>query len=119
MVEAFAQEPNGGLLVLPDISTVNHRDAIIALAARHRLPAIYPYRMFATSGGLVSYGSDVPDIYRRVASFVDRILRGAKPGAIPVETPTKFELVINFEGVRAIDLELPQRLLAIADDLIE
>ena len=87
MIDTFAQQPNGGLLVLPDVSSINHRQAIIALAARHRLPAIYPYRVFATSGGLVSYGSDMPDIYRRAASFVDRILRGGKPAAMPVETP--------------------------------
>lgn len=119
MIAAFAQLPGGGLLVLPDVSTVNHRREIIALAARHRLPAIYPYRLFATSGGLVSYGSDVADIYRRAASFVDRILRGGQPGGIPIEAPTKYELVINLKGAKALQIDVPQRLLALADDVIE
>ena len=79
-IAAFARNPNGGLMVLPDVSTTNHRDLIVALAARHRLPAVYPYRYFAASGGLMSYGSDVADIYRRAASYVDRILKGAVPG---------------------------------------
>ena len=100
MIAEFAQAPDGGLLVLPDVSTVNHRQEIIALAARHRLPAIYPYRLFATSGGLVSYGSDIADVYRRAASFVDRILRGGNPGSMPIEAPTKFELVINLKSAK-------------------
>ncbi len=119
MIDTFAQQPNGGLLVLPDVSAINHRQAIIALAARYRLPAIYPYRLFATSGGLVSYGSDMPDIYRRAASFVDRILRGGKPAAMPVETPTRFELVINLKSAKLLQIEVPARLLALADDVIE
>ena len=119
VIEAVAKEPNSALMVLPDVSTVNHRDQIIALAKRLRLPAIYPYRMFATSGGLVSYGSDVSDIYRRAGSYVDRILRGTPPGNIPVEAPTKYELVINLRSAKAIGLDLPQRLLVLADDLIE
>ena len=119
MIEAFAQGRAAALLVLPDVSTVNHRQEIIALAARHRLPAIYPYRLFATSGGLVSYGSDVADIYRRAASFVDRILRGGSPGTIPVEAPTKFELVINLKSAKRLQIEVPARLLALADDVIE
>ena len=119
MIDLFARQPNGGLLVLPDVSTINHRQAIVALAARHRLPAIYPYRVFATTGGLVSYGSDVADIYRRAASFVDRILRGGNPSVIPVEAPTKFELVINLKSAKELDLEVPPRLLALANDVIE
>jgi putative ABC transport system substrate-binding protein len=119
MIAAFAQEPDGGLLVLPDVSTVNHRQEIIALAGRHRLPAIYPFRLFATSGGLVSYGSDVADIYRRAAWFVDRILRGGNPGSIPIEAPTKFELVINLKSAKELQIEMPARLLALADDVIE
>jgi putative ABC transport system substrate-binding protein len=87
-IAAFARNANGGLMVLPDVSTTNHRDLIIALAARHRLPAIYPYRYFATSGGLMSYGSDLADIYRRAASYVDRILKGAVPGDLPVQPVT-------------------------------
>ena len=100
VIDAFAREPNGGLIVLPDVSTMNHRDLIIALAARHRLPAIYPFRFFAASGGLLSYGTDVADIFRRAAAYVDRILKGANPGELPVQAPTKFELVINLKPRR-------------------
>ncbi len=118
-IEAFAREPNGGLLVLPDVSAVNHRNEIIALAARHRLPAIYPYRFFAASGGLLSYGSDVADVYRRAASYVDRILRGASPAQLPVEAPTRFELVINLKTAKTLGLDVSPRLVALADDVIE
>src|SRR5262249_39168817 len=97
VLEGFAREPNGGLMVLPDITTSNHRDLIIALAARHRLPAVYPFRYFAASGGLMSYGSDVTDVFRRAASYVDRILKGARPGELPVQAPTKYELVFNLK----------------------
>jgi putative ABC transport system substrate-binding protein len=100
-VAAFARQ-NGGLMVLPDVSTTNHRDLIIALAARHRLPAVYPYRYFATSGGLMSYGSDLADVYRRAASYVDRILKGAVPGDLPVQAPAKFEFVINLKTANAL-----------------
>jgi ABC-type uncharacterized transport system substrate-binding protein len=96
-IETFAGEPDGGLMVLPDVSTANNRDLIIALAARHRLPAVYPYRYFAASGGLFSYGSDVADVFRRAASYVDRVLKGAKPADLPVMQPSKFELVINLK----------------------
>ena len=119
VIDVFAREPNGALLVLPDVSAVNHRDRIIAQAARQRLPAIYPYRLFAESGGLVSYGSDVADIYRRIASYVDRILRGTPPADIPVEAPTKFELVINLRSAKALQLDVPARLQTLADDMIE
>src|SRR4051794_5031865 len=106
MVDAFAREPNGALMVLPDVSTVNYRDAIIGLATRHRLPAVYPFRSFATRGGLLSYGTDVPDIFRRAATYVDRILKGEKPGDLPVQAPTKYELVINLKTANALGLRL-------------
>jgi ABC-type uncharacterized transport system substrate-binding protein len=118
-LEAFAREPNGGLMVLPDASTLNNRDLIVALAARHRLPAIYPFRYFATSGGLVSYGNDVADALRRAASYVDRILKGAKPGDLPVQAPVKYELVINHKTARTLGLEVPPLMLARADEVIE
>jgi ABC-type uncharacterized transport system substrate-binding protein len=118
-IEALAREPDGGLMVLPDVSTVNNRDLIIALAARHRLPAIYPLRSFAASGGLFSYGSDGVDIFRRAASYVDRILKGAKAGDLPVQAPAKYELVINLKTARALGLEVPPMLLARADEVIE
>ena len=118
-IEAFARDANGGLMVLPDVSTTNHRDLIIALAARHRLPAVYPYRHFATSGGLMSYGSDLADIYRRAASYVDRILKGAFPGDLPVQAPVKFELVINLKTANAHGLTVPPLWLGRADEVIE
>ena len=114
IVDVFAREPNGGLIVLPDISTVNYRDGVIGLAARHRLD-----RIFATSGGLLSYGSDVSDIYRRAAGYVDRILKGEKPADLPVQAPTKFELVINLKAAKAIGLTIAPNLLALADEVIE
>jgi putative ABC transport system substrate-binding protein len=103
MVDAFAREPNGGLIVLPDVSTLNYRDGVIGLAARYRLPAVFPERIFATSGGLLSYGSDVSDIFRRAAGYVDRILKGEKPADLPVQAPTKYELVINLKTAKAPD----------------
>jgi putative ABC transport system substrate-binding protein len=118
-IAAFARNANGGLMVLPDVSTTNHRDLIIALAARHRLPAVYPFRYFATSGGLMSYGSDLADIYRRAASYVDRILKGAVPGDLPVQAPTKFEFVINLKTANALGLTVPPRWLGRADEVIE
>ena len=117
-VAAFARQ-NGGLMVLPDVSTTNHRDLIIALAARHRLPAVYPYRYFATSGGLMSYGSDLADVYRRAASYVDRILKGAIPGDLPVQAPAKFEFVINLNTANALGLTVPPLWLGRADEVIE
>jgi ABC-type uncharacterized transport system substrate-binding protein len=118
-IEAFARMANGGLIVLPDVSTVNGRDLIIALAARHRLPAVYPYRFYAASGGLLSYGTEVGDVYRRAAAYVDRILKGANPAELPVQAPTKFELVINLKTAKALGLEVPAKLLALADEVIE
>jgi putative tryptophan/tyrosine transport system substrate-binding protein len=118
-IETFAREPNGGLMVLPDASMLNNRALITALAARHRLPAIYPFRYFATSGGLLSYGNDVADALRRAAGYVDRILRGAKPGDLPVQAPSKYELVINLKTARALGLDVPPLMLARADEVIE
>jgi ABC-type uncharacterized transport system substrate-binding protein len=118
-IAAFARHANGGLMVLPDVSTTNHRDLIIALAARHRLPAVYPYRFFAASGGLMSYGSDLADVHRRAASYVDRILKGAVPGDLPVQAPTKFEFVINLKTANALGLTVPPRWLGRADEVIE
>jgi putative tryptophan/tyrosine transport system substrate-binding protein len=118
-IDAIAREPNSGLIVLPDASAVSYRDAIIAGAARHRLPDIYPFRSFAVSGGLLSYGTDVADVFRRAASDVDRILDGAKPADLPVQAPTKFELVINLKTAKALGIAVPQSLLATADEVIE
>jgi putative ABC transport system substrate-binding protein len=118
-IDAVAHEPSSGLIVLPDASTVVYRDAIIAGAARHRLPAVYPFRFFAVSGGLLSYGTDVADAFRRAASAVDRILNGVKPADLPVQAPTKFELVINLKTSKTLGLDVPPTLLAIADEVIE
>ena len=119
VMTTFAREPNGGLIVSPDAFTITHREQIIALAARYRLPAIYAERNFATGGGLVSYGADYVDHFRQAASYVDRILRGASPAELPVQQPTKFYLVINLKTAKALGLEVPPRLLALADEVIE
>jgi putative tryptophan/tyrosine transport system substrate-binding protein len=113
--DALAREPNGGLIVFPDISMTNYREAIISLAARHRVPAIYPFRFFAESGGLMSYGTDVAEVFRRAAGYVDHILKGTSPGELPIQAPNKYELVINLKTAKALDLELPPTLLARAD----
>jgi putative tryptophan/tyrosine transport system substrate-binding protein len=118
-IDDFAREPNGGLLVLSDPSTALHRDLIVALAARHRLPAVYAFRQFIISGGLISYGVDRPDQYRRAADYVSRILKGEKPTDLPVQAPTKFELVINLKTAKALGLEVPPTLIARADEVIE
>jgi len=118
-IEAFAQKPNGGLIVPPDATTLPNRDLIVDLAARFRLPAVYPYRFFVASGGLISYGIAYADVFRRAASYVDRILRGDKPAELPVKIPTKFELAINLKTVKALGLTVPQMLSAIADEMIE
>jgi len=115
----FAREPKGGLLVLPDNSTTLHRDLIVALAARHRLPAIYPYRRFFTSGGLAYYGSDEKDLWQKAGGYVDRILKGEKPEDLPVQAPTKYELAINLKAAKALDLTVPPMLLARADEVLE
>jgi putative ABC transport system substrate-binding protein len=118
-INAFAREPNGGLIVLPSGSTIIHRELIIALAARHRLPAIYPYRQFVTDGGLICYGLDLADQYRGAAAYVDRILRGEKPADLPVQQPTKFELVINLATAKALNLSIPESFLLRADQVID
>ena len=118
-IDAFAREPNGGLLGAPEITITLHRELIMRLAARHRLPAIYPYRYFPASGGLASYGIVVTDQWRRAASYVDRILKGEKPADLPVQTPVKFEFVINLKTAKALGLDLPPTLLARADEVIE
>jgi putative tryptophan/tyrosine transport system substrate-binding protein len=119
IIKAFSTEPNGGLVVLLDFVTLAHRDLIIRLAAEYRLPAVYPLRVFAASGGLISYGIDWADLFRRGASYIDRILKGAKPADLPVQQPTKFELVINLKTAKALGLEIPPTLLARADEVIE
>jgi putative ABC transport system substrate-binding protein len=118
-INAFAQEQGGGLIAPPDSTTLPHRDLILVLAARHRLPAIYPYRFFLTSGGLISYGMDYADVFRRAAEYVDRILNGEKASDLPVQAPTKFELVINLKTAHSLGLEVPPTLLARADEVIE
>jgi putative ABC transport system substrate-binding protein len=118
-INAFAREVGGGLIAPPDSTTLPHRDLILVLAARHRLPAIYPYRFFLTSGGLMSYGMDYADVFRRAAEYVDRILNGEKASDLPVQAPTKFELVINLKTAHSLGLEIPPTLLARADEVIE
>lgn len=118
-VAAFARSSNGGLIVTPSGPTFFHRDLIIALAARHKLPAVYSDRLFVASGGLVSYGADEVDQYRRAAEYVDRILKGAKPADLPVQAPTKYELVINLKTAKALGITVPPSLLARADEVIE
>jgi putative ABC transport system substrate-binding protein len=107
------------VVVPPDAFTVIHHALIIELVARHRLPAIYAYQSFVAEGGLMSYGPDVYDIFRRTASYVDRILKGAKPADLPVEAPVKYDLAINLKTARALDLEVPPTLLATANEVIE
>jgi putative ABC transport system substrate-binding protein len=118
-VEAFVREPNGGLVLPTDVTTVVHRDLIIALAARHGLPAVYSFRGDVASGGLMCYGPDTADLFLRAASYVDRILKGEKPADLPVQAPTKFELAINLKTAKALGLEVPPTLLARADEVIE
>jgi putative ABC transport system substrate-binding protein len=118
-IDRFAREPNGGLIILPSPNTLVHRRAIMALAARHRLPAIYPYGFFAREGGLLFYGIVPADNFRRAAGYVDRILKGENPGDLPVQVPTKFELVLNLKTAKSLDLEIPPKLLVTADELIE
>jgi putative ABC transport system substrate-binding protein len=119
-INAFAREPNGGLIVLPNPVTVGAPGkAIISLAARHRLPAVYPFRSLVMNGGLISYGVDDNDQYRRTASYVDRILRGASPAELPVQAPTKFGLAVNLKTAKAIGLEIPATILGRADEVIE
>jgi putative ABC transport system substrate-binding protein len=118
-VTAFSASASGGVIVTASALSVIHRDLIITLAARHRLPVVYFERFFVTAGGLISYGPDQADQYRRSASYVDRILRGEKPADLPVQAPTKYELVINLKTAKALGLDVPQSLLARADEVIE
>jgi putative ABC transport system substrate-binding protein len=118
-VTAFARSSNGGLIVTASVLAGIHRDLIVTLAARHKLPAVYARRPFVTNGGLISYGPDRVDQYRRAASYVDRILKGEKPADLPVQAPTKYELVINLKTAKALGLDVPATLLARADEVIE
>jgi putative ABC transport system substrate-binding protein len=118
-IESLARVPNSGLVLPPDTNTIIHRNLIIALAARHRLPAVYSDRLFVTAGGLICYSTDRADQYRLAASYVDRILRGAKPADLPVQAPTKFETVINLKTAKALGLTVPNALLVAADEVIE
>jgi putative tryptophan/tyrosine transport system substrate-binding protein len=118
-VTAFARSPNGGLVVTSSAFAAIHRDLIITLAARHRLPAVYYRRVFVTSGGLISYGPDFIEQHRQAASYVDRILKGAKPADLPVQVPNKYELVINLKTAKALELTIPPSVLAHADEVIE
>jgi putative tryptophan/tyrosine transport system substrate-binding protein len=118
-ITAVGREAGGSLIVMPDAFTTVHRQLIILLAARYALPAIYPYRYQAVDGGLLSYGVDTVDLLRRAAPYVDRILKGEKPGDLPVQAPIKFELVINLRAAKVLGLDVPPTLLARADEVIE
>jgi putative ABC transport system substrate-binding protein len=118
-VETFARSPNGGLIVTASAATLRHRDLIITLAARHKMPAVYWERFFVAAGGLISFGPDLIDNYRHAAAYVDRILKGAKPADLPVQAPTKYETVINLKTAKALGLTVPPALLTRADEVIE
>src|SRR5213076_2494041 len=118
-VAAFARSANGGLIVTAGAGTLLHRDLIVTLAARHKLPAVYNERFFVTAGGLISYGPDLVDQYRQAAGYVDRILKGEKPADLPVQAPTKYELAINLKTAKTLGIELPASVLARADEVIE
>jgi putative ABC transport system substrate-binding protein len=117
-IKAFAREPGSGMVVLPAVM-IRNREKLTALATRHRLPAIYPYDVYAESGGLVSYGSNYIDLYRQATTYISRILSGERPAELPVQAPVKFELVINLKAAKAIGLEIPYNILVLADRLIE
>ncbi|HEX2473306.1 MAG TPA: ABC transporter substrate-binding protein [Lacipirellulaceae bacterium] len=119
VIEQFARESGSALLVLPDLFTATNRQSIIALAAHHRLPAVYPARYFVASGGLMSYGIEMLETYRQAASYVDRILKGERPSDLPVQQPTKYELVLNLKTAKALGIDVPPTLLARADEVIE
>jgi len=119
VIGQVARQSTSALVVLPDLFNATNRQSIIALAARHRLPAVYPFRYFAASGGLMSYGTELLDTYRQAAAYVDRILKGERPSDLSVQQPTKFELVINLKTAKALSLDMPPTLLARADEVIE
>jgi putative ABC transport system substrate-binding protein len=118
-IDAFARAPNGGLIVTASTLATTHRKLIVMLAARNRLSTVYPFRFFVTGGGLISYGQDSIDAYKRAAGYVDRILKGEKPADLPVQAPTKYELVINLKTAKALGVTVPPSLLARADEVIE
>jgi putative ABC transport system substrate-binding protein len=118
-IAELGRKPNGGLVLMPDTFLLNHRAEIALLAARHGVPAIYPFRQFTEVGGLISYGNDGIDNYRRAAIYADRILRGAKPSELPVQAPVRFELVVNLKAAKALGLEVPLHLQQRADEVIE
>jgi putative ABC transport system substrate-binding protein len=118
-IDAFSRVPNGGLLLPPDGTTIVHRDLVIALAASHGLPAVYGLRFFVTAGGLMSYGAELGDAFQQAAPYVDRILRGAKPSELPVQTPTKYQTAVNLKTARALGIVVPPGLLVAADEVIE
>jgi putative tryptophan/tyrosine transport system substrate-binding protein len=116
---ALGREPGGGVVVMPGSFIITHRAPIISAATRNKIPAVYPFSYYARDGGLLSYGPDVVDLYRRAAGYVDRILRGAKPGDLPVQFPTKYEMVVNLKTAKALGLAVPQSILLRADEVIE
>ena len=118
-IDKFARDRNGGLVLPVDVTTIVYRDLIIALAARHRLPAVYSFRADVAGGGLMSYGPDTADLFYRAASYVDRILKGEKPADLPVQAPTKYELVINLKTAKALGIEVPTSILLRATEVIE
>ncbi len=118
-MSAFARNSNGGLIVVVSAASLTHRELIVNLAARHRLPTVYFNRAFVTTGGLISYGANVIEQYRRAAGYVDRILKGEKPGDLPVQTPTKYNLVINLKTAKSLGLTVSQPLLGRADEVVE
>jgi putative tryptophan/tyrosine transport system substrate-binding protein len=118
-IMSLAAQPGSGFIAMPDITTIVHRHLIVALAAQHRLPAVYPYRFFVKDGGLMSYGVDITDQYRSAVTYVDRILRGDNPAELPVQAPTKFELVINLKTAKVLGLDVSLQLQELADALIE
>jgi putative ABC transport system substrate-binding protein len=118
-IASFASTPNGGLVLIPDVTTMVHRDLIIVFAARHRIPAVYYSRVFVEAGGLMSYGNDLVDVFRQAAAYVDRILRGDNPADLPVQAATKFETIVNLKTAKALGLTVPPGLLVAADEVIE
>ena len=118
VISTFAAEPRGGLIVAPNVVTFANSDRIVALAARYRVPTIYPFAFYAKAGGLVSYGFDAAEQFRQGAGYVDKILKGAKPTNLPVQHPSKFELVINLNTAKTLNLDVPPQLLSLADEVI-